>query len=407
MRHYKISDVKITNRLITLVVICLVTICTAAVLLSAYLHDDSPDRKAAEKVAQQPRLSSVSSNLLIFGNVYWGRYINDWSMASELKYAYPFSRLNEFHREQYDAWIAGLECPTVAGIQIPSDVEDDTLQFNCSPDYLPEAAKWFTAFTLANNHTDNQGVEGFTETKTQLDKNGIQYFGHYDPDELTDLCEIISVPVNISYDDGSRKTGKLPLAMCGHHGVYKLPSAESADVIGQYARYLPVIALPHMGEEYKSVPDSLKTSFYHSLIDAGADVVLGDHPHWIQPAEAYKGHLIVYSLGNFIFDQQYNAEVTRSAAVSINIEAKASESGSLNEWLKIGESCAVFKDDCLLRAEQQKLAKLQVGFEFSIVGTSDDNHIAKPATAEQQAAIVSRLNWQTTITELLAPYSGR
>jgi len=53
--------------------------------------------------------------------------MNDWSMASPLKTAYPFSRLNEFHRDQYDAWIAGLECPTVAGFSQTSAEEDATL----------------------------------------------------------------------------------------------------------------------------------------------------------------------------------------------------------------------------------------------------------------------------------------
>ena len=51
---------------------------------------------------------SISANTLFLGDVFWGRYVNDWSMASPLKTAYPFSRLGEFKRESYDAWIANL-----------------------------------------------------------------------------------------------------------------------------------------------------------------------------------------------------------------------------------------------------------------------------------------------------------
>lgn len=109
----------------------------------------------------------ISSNILILGNTFWGRYIDDWSKASPLGIAYPFSRLNEFDRGKYDAWIAGLECPTANNIDMSSAEMEQHLQFNCSPEYLPEAAKWFTAFSLANNHTDNHGAEGFAPNSSK------------------------------------------------------------------------------------------------------------------------------------------------------------------------------------------------------------------------------------------------
>jgi len=146
----------------------------------------SADSSQQAPAKATPKPVSATANTLFFGNMYWGRYMNDWSMASSLKTAYPFSRLSEFQREKYNAWITGLECPTVAGFTQTSAEEDSTLSFNCSPDYLPEAAKWFTAVTLANNHTDNRGAEGFDETKKHLDENGIQYFGNYDPYVIND-----------------------------------------------------------------------------------------------------------------------------------------------------------------------------------------------------------------------------
>jgi len=87
--------------------------------------------------------------------------------------------------------------PTVAGFSQTSAEEDATLSFNCSPTYLPEAAKWFTAFTLANNHTDNQGPEGFAETKQHLQENNIQYFGNYDPYVADDACEVLAIPATV------------------------------------------------------------------------------------------------------------------------------------------------------------------------------------------------------------------
>ena len=134
---------------------------------------------------------------------------------------------------------------------------------------------------------------------------------------------------------------------------------------------MPVFAMPHMGAEYKPVPDQIKTDFYHRLIDAGADVVLGDHPHWIQTTEAYKGKLIVYSMGNFMFDQNWNPELMRSAAIHTRLTIKE---GALEEWLSFGTECRIYQDDCLEHAKQQNLTRLQPGYEFSAVGTQTDRH---------------------------------
>ncbi len=386
--------------------IILIAIGTVAFILFApKISAPSGDNpKVAIKPVIKP--TSISSNVLFTGNIYWGRYINDWSMASPLKYAYPFSRLNEFNRDQYNAWISGLECPVVSGINMTSAEEDNTLTFNCSPEYLSEAAKWFTAVTLANNHTDNQGIDGFTETKQQLKTAGIQYFGHYDPRVIDDVCEVISLPVSVINDDKSVTKGNLPVAMCGYHGVFRIPTPESVAVMEKYSKYMPVIAMPHMGAEYKSAPDQLKIDFYHSLIDGGADMVLGDHPHWIQNTESYNGHLIVYSMGNFIFDQQDTAEVVRSAAINVVMKTGDNDTTLLSKWLALGETCAVFKDDCLKQAEDQGLTKLQINYQFGVVGSNDSDKIVKPATVDQQNSILQRLNWQSTINGLRSPYSS-
>lgn len=374
-------------------------------LLNRPTATESSENKSVT-VKPEPKTAGISSNVLFLGNTYWGRYINDWSMASKLKYAYPFSRLNEFGRDKYNAWISGLECPLKSGVNMTSAEEDSTLTFNCSPDYLPEAKKWFTAFTLANNHTDNQGIDGFAETQANLEKNGIQYFGHYDPRAIDDICDVISLPVTVEKDDKSKLEGILPVAMCGYHAVFRIPTAESVAIMKEYAKYMPVIAMPHMGAEYKTQPDQLKIDFYKSLIDNGADMVLGDHPHWIQPTESYKGHLIVYSMGNFMFDQQDQPDVVRSAGIRVVMQTKDTNADLLDKWLTLGTTCATYQDDCLDQAKQQNLQKLNITYKFGVVGTNDGDKIVKPATAQQQDDIIKRLNWKSTIQDLQSPYSS-
>lgn len=367
-------------------------------------HQPTPEPEPT--TVQEPRPIKIEANTLFFGNVYWGRYINDWSMASPLKEAYPFSRLDEFKRNRYDAWIAGLECPTVADFHQTSAQEDATLSFNCSPKYLPEAAKWFTAFTLANNHTDNRGAAGFAETKTQLEKYNIQYFGHYDSYELDELCDILSIPVKVTYDDNSVQSQALPMAFCGYHGVFKIPPQSALRLMEQYSEVMPTIAMPHMGVEYEPAPDHLKMQTYRLMIDHGADFVLGDHPHWIQTTESYRGRLIVYSMGNFIFDQQDTLEVTRSAAIRVVFTVNDADPEALKKWLALGGTCSAYHDDCLAQIQTQELEKLPFTYRFGVVGTNDANKIVKPATTAQRQAILDRLNWAQTMSRLQAPYGS-
>lgn len=379
-------------------------LCVTGWFLWLYLTQ-TPKGVETIKEPPAPHITEITSNSLFMGNIYWGRYTNDRSQASELKTAYPFSRLHEFNRESYQNWIAGLECPLVAGVHLTSAQEEATLSFNCSPDYLPEAAKWFNVVTLANNHTDNQGVEGFAETKRHLDEYNIQYFGHYDPRALDDLCGVISLNVVAKYSDGTTQPAQLPVAMCGYHGVFRIPTQESLAVMEKYSQIMPVIAFPHTGAEYQPAPDQIKTDLYRSMIDHGADMVLGDHPHWIQTTEAYKGKLIVYSMGNFMFDQQFNSEVTRSAAIRVLMSATG-DSDDLAAWTMLAKACTTYHDTCLQDIEQQSLPKLDFTYRYQVIGTSNVGYLAYPANETQQQEILQRLQWSQTMNGLQPPHAA-
>jgi poly-gamma-glutamate synthesis protein (capsule biosynthesis protein) len=343
----------------------------------------------------------VSTKVLFTGNTFWGRYINDWSKASDLGVAYPFARLGELGWDQYDAWISGLECPVANDADPTSAQQEATLSFQCLPEYLPEAAKWFTAFTLANNHTDNHGPEGFEQTKANLDAAGIQHFGHYDPRVKDELCSVVTVPAHVALSDGATQDGELPLVMCGFHGVFMVPPADSINQIADYAAYLPVIAMPHMGKEYVARPDSIKTTAYRAMIDAGADMVIGDHPHWVQTTEAYQGKLIVYSMGNFMFDQQGDQEKRRSAAISVSmVQGAHTDPDNLAGWLEIAEQCRGDLPGCLALAQSKGLTRLDLTYEFAVFGTDDSEHQTHLATSSQTEAIKQRLNWDATIAAL-------
>ena len=336
--------------------------------------------------------------LLFAGTTFWGRNTNKMARASDLGVKYPFSELDTLNRSDYDAWIAGLECPiTDKG---HTDYNENTLLlFNCDPDYLPEASKWFTAFSLGNNHTDNMGTDGFVTTKTYLDKAGIQYFGHYDYRNTNQICQPIVLPMRLAYSDGSEKDYKIPIGLCGIHGVFGVPTEASLQVVKEYSRLMPTIVMPHMGAEYKAESDTLRQNIYRKLIDYGADMVIGDHPHWIQNTEAYKGKLIVYSMGNFMFDQLWSAETSRSA--TIEAQATFEKEQNFEGWAELGEACIDDRDTCLATIKSANLSRLNPSWNFDYHGTiSTTTRIPRLAGPAEQTAIGTRLDWANTIKNL-------
>ena len=76
-----------------------------------------------------------------------------------------------------------------------------------------------------------------------------------------------------------------------------------ADIKAARAGADVVITFMHWGQEYKFPPNDRQKALARTMIDAGADVVIGNHPHVVEGAEYYQGKLIVYSLGNFVFDE--------------------------------------------------------------------------------------------------------
>ncbi len=370
------------------------------VFLSSCSPGQNSTGQAAPEMEEEPQIVQVESKLLFTGNSFWARNIEKAARRSNDPIAFPFARLHEFNREAYDAWITGLECPvTEKGKDLSGEYMNKTLTFNCDPEFVPEFAKWFDIVTLANNHTDNMGASGFAETKNVLAAAGIQHFGHYDPEKLDELCEVISIPVRVTYSAGANKNAELPIAMCGHHGVYRVPSDESINVISQYAQYMPVIAMPHSGAEYKPTSDNIKRRTYRAMIDAGAQVVLGDHPHWVQNSEVHNGKLIVYSMGNFLFDQQGSLEVIRSAAISINLKSTNVDNSSVERWLAIGATCSNYQDDCLAKVKAENLKPIDFTFTYDVVPTNIRGYQPHP-DKKLIKGIKQRLNWDKSMQKL-------
>ncbi len=361
--------------------------------------NETSSNGTASSIEPDPSPSSAQMRVLFTGTTFWGRRTNKKARASELGVTYPFSQLDTMHREDYDSWIGGLECP-VTDNGHDDYAEEEIFEFNCDPDYLPEASKYFTAFLLGNNHTDNQGPEGFAKTKEYLQENGIQYFGSYEYYDGENNCGVLVLPVNVSYSNGNTEKHKLPIGFCSAHGVFGIPTEANRANVEKYAQAMPTVVMPHMGAEYKDSSDTLRENLYHEYIDRGADAVIGDHPHWIQNAEAYNGHLIVYSMGNFMFDQA-TTETARSATIDAKISIDV-EGVDFEAWDKVSAQCEELNGDCYDEVADSGLERLKLTWKYDYHGTTTDPTTLIPHLANdaENAAIGHRLNWSSIPSEL-------
>lgn len=339
--------------------------------------------RALSAAAEEPsQTMSISSHLMFVGDVFWGRAIETAAQRSGKGAGNLFRGLTADDKKGFDAWVGDMECP-VTNKDIPYRTQVDNLIFNCRPEYAMAAAQWFDVMTLANNHTDNNGgAWGLDQTRANLEAAGIQYFGTYNMKDESDICEVVSVKARPT----SGEPFMIPVAMCGYDYVGNVtPQASQLQQMQRYAKVMPVFAMPHMGIEYRPTAEDAKVRAYRQLIDNGADVVIGAHPHVVQNTEVYKGRLIAYSVGNFLFDQQIlGRDTTETLGVGVSITVQ--DPTAVAAYEKIGARCKTFKDDCLAQLEEAvtKRPVIQVAYDFQCFDESSGTPVkATPAVCDQ------------------------
>lgn len=356
-------------------------------------RSDGPENVSRPSSDGSLPFTETEGRYLMNGTIFWGRAIEKWSQKPNgtYDYAHPFSGLNTFERNKYDAWVADLECP-VMDIIIPYQTQIDSLVFNCRPEYLEQAAKYFDFINLANNHSGDKGQDGFLETRNRVQNAGMQTFGNYDPAVKHDICEIVALPIRLQ-GNGAEKNAALPVAFCSlnYFGATQQPG--QIEHIKQYSKIMPTFAFVHMGTEYLTTAHEQQVTIAHQVIDAGADFVIANNPHWVQNTEVYKDKLIVYSTGNFIFDQ-IDAEGMRS--VSVDVTMRADYDRNLENWLELGETCKKLHDDCFQQARSRGLSKPNYGLVYDVVAGDNAGRLTKKGSPSLQKAIETRMNWAQT-----------
>lgn len=201
-----------------------------------------------------------------------------------------------------DFSIANLECPVATGgAELPTKV----ITFRAHPRVLKVLKGRFDAVAVSNNHAGDYGKAAFLETLEHLKTAGIRSFGGgrdlaaaHAPLWIEKKGLRIAV---LGYDEFKPRSFEAGPDWPG------IAWSEDEEVIADIraARAAGadlVIPFMHWGWENEPEPGERQKQFARRMIDAGADAVVGGHPHIVQGAEIYRGRPIVYSLGNFVFD---------------------------------------------------------------------------------------------------------
>ncbi len=158
--------------------------------------------------------------------------------------------------------------------------------------------------SLANNHTDNFGSKGFLETKKWLTDAGVQYFGD---------------PWNSSSTEAIITKNGISVAFVGYHAFQSGLTRTMSDIVRLSDKVDFVIVMPHWGEEYVATTSPKLRTLAQTMISAGADAIIGSHPHIIMENEFINGVPVFYSLGNLLFDQYFSPEVMKGNLVELKI----------------------------------------------------------------------------------------
>ncbi|MFA5047415.1 MAG: CapA family protein [Patescibacteria group bacterium] len=278
----------------------------------------------AQDVAMLPlttdRTVSSSVSLIFGGDVMLSRVVGQ-RLEKYHDYAWPFRFISSTLAEA-DLAIVNLESPfTIKGSHF---VPTGSFSFNADPQAIVGLKQsGIDLVDLANNHFINQGERGMLDTFQVLKDGGIGYVGagqNFDRSHQPWIEEISGLRIGfLAYGYPNDNS----VATASSSGINALDATIAKQDIKKLKNKADlIIVMIHAGVEYTNQPNSQQKNFAHQAIDAGADLVIGHHPHWVQKTEIYHGRPVVYSLGNLVFDQMWSRETQQGALARVDISDK-------------------------------------------------------------------------------------
>lgn len=179
---------------------------------------------------------------------------------------------------------------------------------------------------LANNHVGDFGRKGVRHTLEALDKYEVQYAGAgYNVEEAGAYKLLEADGLTVGFMSCTGVVPELTYATKDGAGVATTSYSNLYRNVNEAAAYSDILVVYlHCGRENGLLLSETQQSIAHQLIESGADIVIGAHPHILQEVEQYKDGIIFYSMGNFIFDQDPRS-VRNTAMLQLNVNKTTGE----------------------------------------------------------------------------------
>lgn len=226
----------------------------------------------------------------LMGDLGLGRHITS-TARNKKDFTWSFQKISPWLQKN-DINIANLESPVITDCP---EGKTGTFTFCGDTRFIPQLNNFI--LNLNNNHILNYGQSGLIQTKKLL-------------------------PQSFYSDFYQRTINGISFGFLGFDFI-TYPSLNKTEVINKIKQYNTkvdwLIISVHWGNEYLPKAEKWRVTLAHDMVNAGADIIHGHHPHVWQQTEIYKNKPIFYSFGNFIFDQSWSYETSHSQIARLTL----------------------------------------------------------------------------------------
>ncbi len=266
---------------------------------------ESEHREQKQAEVALPR-EEMPKRVIFLGDIFLGRRVEQLLDTYSSNFVYArmpaFSPAAEYVVANFESAAPRLHTPT----------PELTFRFSVDQAHLKGLAGFgVTHASLGNNHSYDAGSTGYRETREALAREGIVPFGDQRVSSTTETL------VTLSGQD---------VVVFGLYAVNTTPDYNALQArLSAYATDTYKVAYIHWGTEYVNTHTTAVEKTAQELADLGFNLIVGHHPHVVQDIAVVNGVPVVYSLGNFIFDQYFSTPVQEGLAVALALSATSSE----------------------------------------------------------------------------------
>ena len=254
------------------------------------------------KIFEKAKVNEV--NIAFIGDTFMDRSIR--LKSEQHGYDFMFECIRPYFYN-FDYVVANMESPVTRNKSVSAGTEPgspNNYRFTTDPHALDSMLRaGINILGIDNNHMYDFGLSGIEETGGHIIASGIKYFGD---------------PINKNYKSLKVDEAKNSFILISFNEFFGSAQNTLEEIALAKKEGGKIIVFAHWGNEYAPVTPRVK-EWARKFVDAGADVVIGMHPHVVQETEDYNGSYIAYSLGNFLFDQYFNEEVKTGAIVEMQM----------------------------------------------------------------------------------------